>query len=124
MTVWRHEEYIFQTELFAPFLEKFHPVPPPAKASKTPSPNFGASNHRRPRKGQRAAIQSAARMKNLCADERAELKELLAANRRPSVVHLLKDAFKHARTYTHRKCANKYLCGQMAMATRNGIADY
>lgn len=60
---------------------------------------------------------------NLSSDGRAELKELLAANRDLSVVYVLKDAFKQVWTYTYRKCADKCLSRWIAMATESGIAE-
>ena len=60
---------------------------------------------------------------NLSDDGRAELKELLAANRDLSVVYVLKDAFKQVWTYTYRKCADKCLSGWIAMAFERGIAE-
>lgn len=60
---------------------------------------------------------------NLSDDGRAELKELLAANRDLSVVYVLKDAFKQVWTYTYRKCADKCLSGWIAMAFESGIAE-
>lgn len=60
---------------------------------------------------------------NLSTDGRAELKELVAANRDLSVVYVLKDAFKQVWTYTYRKCADKCLSGWIAMAYESGIAE-
>jgi transposase len=60
---------------------------------------------------------------NLSTDGRAELKELLAANRDLSVVYVLKDAFKQVWTYTYRKCADKCLSRWIEMATESGIAE-
>ena len=60
---------------------------------------------------------------NLTPDGRAELKELLAANRDLSVVYVLKDAFKQVWTYTYRKCADKCLSGWIGMAMESGVAE-
>ena len=60
---------------------------------------------------------------NLTAEGRADLKELLAANRDLSVVYVLKDAFKQVWTYTYRKCADKCLSGWIGMAMESGITE-
>ena len=60
---------------------------------------------------------------NLSAGGRADLKELLAANRDLSVVYVLKDAFKRVWTSTCRKCAEKCLSGWIGMAYGSGIAE-
>ena len=72
-------------------------------------------------KGQRCNLLR--NRENLTAGGRADLKELLAANRDLSVVYVLKDAFKQVWTYTCRKCADNCLSGCIGMAMESGIAE-
>jgi len=60
---------------------------------------------------------------NLSDEGRRQLDTLLSANRDLHVVYLLKDAFRQVWTYTYRKCADKRLCGWIAMALESGVAE-
>lgn len=58
---------------------------------------------------------------NLCGEEPAKLKTLLAANRRLLVVYLLRDALKKLWQYRYPQCARKWFQGWYQRAIRSRI---